>query len=108
MFYEKKSGKKIDFTHILAKIYTTPFACRHFNTADRMIYIVKTIYIINPFPSSISATHARMHASSRPNIGIKHGIMRRIKYGAILPVWVTWISIEYAQCYNAKESGMSK
>ena len=30
------------------------------------------------------------------------------KNGAILPVWVTWISIKYDQCYNAKESGMSK
>ena len=40
--------------------------------------------------------------------GIKQVIMRLIKKGAILPVWVTWISIKYDQCYIAKESGISK
>ena len=37
LFYMKKL-EKIDFTHILAKVYTSPFAGRHFNTAGRMEY----------------------------------------------------------------------
>ena len=48
LFYKEKS-EKIDFTHILAKVYTTPFAGRHFNTAIRMEYIAKTLCIINLF-----------------------------------------------------------
>ena len=104
----KRNPKKNDFTHILAKVYTTPCAGRHFNTAGRIEYVAKTICIINPFPSSMSATHAHKHANRRPHTqSLKHRIMRPIKKRAILPVWVTWISIEYDQCYIAKESNVS-
>ena len=56
LFYEKKS-EKLDFTHILAKVYTTPFAGRHFNTAGRIEYVAKTTCIINPFPSIAMQTN---------------------------------------------------
>ena len=56
LFYEKKP-EKFDFTHIVAKIYTTPFAGCHFNTVARIEYVTKTIFIINFFPSSMSTSH---------------------------------------------------
>ena len=82
LFYGKKS-EKIDFTHILAKVYTTPFAGRHLNTVARMEYVTKTIFIINSF-SFKHVSHARMHTCKQTpeHTGIKHRIMRLIKNGA--------------------------
>ena len=67
LFYEKKSEKNV-FTHILAKVYTTPFAGRHFNTAGRMEYVAKPkpyVKSILFLPACQPRTHVNVQSDAR-------------------------------------------